>query len=103
MKNMISVNEALEIVLKKCRPLKKEIISLDQALGRVLSSPALAELTQPPQDMSAIEALGRMLTRLELMYHRRSLTPMTFGAFSRRLDKTCRGLVQIGCRPLAMD
>jgi molybdopterin molybdotransferase len=55
MKKMISVNEALEIVLKNCHPLGKETISLDQALGRVLSLPALAEVTQPPQNMSAMD------------------------------------------------
>lgn len=52
---MIPVAEALERVLALCAPLAPETVDLRAALGRVLAAPALARLTQPPFDASAMD------------------------------------------------
>ena len=59
---MISVEEALARVLALATPLSPESVPLREASGRVLASPALARLTQPPFDASAMDgyALGRV-------------------------------------------
>ncbi len=59
---MISVEEALARVLALATPLAPESVPLREASGRVLAAPALARLTQPPFDASAMDgyALGRV-------------------------------------------
>ena len=59
---MISVEEALARVLALATPLPPESVPLREASGRVLAAPALARLTQPPFDASAMDgyALGRV-------------------------------------------
>jgi molybdopterin molybdotransferase len=52
---MISVREATDRILSACTPLGPEIVSLDQALGRVLSMPVTARLDHPPQAVSAMD------------------------------------------------
>lgn len=52
---MISVAEALERVLALCAPLPAERVGLRGALGRVMAAPALAALSQPPFDASAMD------------------------------------------------
>ena len=59
---MISVEDALARVLALAAPLPPETVALREACGRVLAVPALARLTQPPFDASAMDgyALGRV-------------------------------------------
>ncbi|PTV94652.1 molybdopterin molybdochelatase [Rhodobacter aestuarii] len=52
---MISVEEALAHVLALVAPLPCETEPLPQAAGRVLAEPAVAQLTQPPFDASAMD------------------------------------------------
>ncbi len=52
---MISVEEAIERIERAFSPLGAEMVSLDQALGRVLAEPLDARLTQPPADVSAMD------------------------------------------------
>jgi molybdopterin molybdotransferase len=52
---MISVQEAIQRIERAFSPLGAELISLDQALGRVLAEPLDARLTQPPADVSAMD------------------------------------------------
>ena len=60
---MITVEEALSRCFALLSPLPVETVPLRQALGRVLSAPAIARLTQPPFDASAMDgyALGSVL------------------------------------------
>lgn len=65
---MISVTEALERVLALANTPQGEIVSLDQAAGRVLHEAAISRLTQPPFDSAAMDGyayrhadLGRSL------------------------------------------
>nr|MBP9950274.1 molybdopterin molybdenumtransferase MoeA [Cypionkella sp.] len=51
---MISVEDALARVLALAAPLPPETVALREACGRVLAVPALARLTQPPFDASAM-------------------------------------------------
>ena len=52
---MISVDEALALVLALAAKPEPENVSLDQALGRILLEPVKARLTQPPFDASAMD------------------------------------------------
>lgn len=52
---MISVDDALARVLALAGPPKAEIVPLDQAAGRALLEPAIAQLTQPPFDSAAMD------------------------------------------------
>ncbi len=58
---MITVEEALARCFALLSPLPAETVPLRQASGRVLLAPAVARLTQPPFDASAMDgyALGR--------------------------------------------
>jgi len=52
---MLSVKEATDRILSAFTPLGPEVVSLDQALGRVLSTPVTARLAHPPQAVSAMD------------------------------------------------
>ena len=52
---MLSVEEAIQRIERAFSPLGTEMVSLDQALGRVLAEPLEARLTQPPADVSAMD------------------------------------------------
>ena len=52
---MISVEEALALVLDLVAPLGSESVPLRAALGRVMAAPAKARLTQPPFSGSAMD------------------------------------------------
>lgn len=52
---MISVKEARTRVLASLKPVTAEMVGLTQACGRVLAQPALARLTMPPADVSAMD------------------------------------------------
>lgn len=61
---MISVDDARKLVLALARPSGTEEIALHQGLGRALAAPAVAQLTQPPFDASAMD--GYALRSAEL-------------------------------------
>ena len=52
---MLSVQEATDKILAAFAPIGAELVSLDQAFGRVLAEPLTARLTQPPADVSAMD------------------------------------------------
>ncbi|MEO1253090.1 MAG: gephyrin-like molybdotransferase Glp [Pseudomonadota bacterium] len=52
---MISVDEARALIAQAFDPLAAERVSLDGAAGRVLAQPAIAQMTQPPFDASAMD------------------------------------------------
>ena len=52
---MISVAEARERILAPLRPTPAEIVALADAWGRVLATPVVSRLTQPPADLSAMD------------------------------------------------
>ena len=52
---MMEVAEALSRVLALAGPLRMETVDLTQADGRALAAPAIAQLTQPPFDASAMD------------------------------------------------
>lgn len=52
---MISVDEARALVLALAQPPQAEEIPVQEALGRALLAPAVARLTQPPFDASAMD------------------------------------------------
>ncbi len=52
---MLSVDEARARVMAPLRPTPTEVVALPSAWGRVLASPIVARLTQPPADMSAMD------------------------------------------------
>lgn len=52
---MIGVDEARALTLALARPVGNEDIAVEEALGRVLARPAVAALTQPPFDASAMD------------------------------------------------
>lgn len=61
---MISVDEARNLVLALARSPESEEIPVEAALGRALTRPAVARLTQPPFDASAMD--GYALRSAEL-------------------------------------
>lgn len=52
---MISVDEARALVLALAAPLQSEEIAIEDGLGRVMAAPAMAQLTQPPFNASAMD------------------------------------------------
>src|SRR5215813_12611250 len=52
---MLSVEEAVQRIERAFSLLGAELVSLDQALGRVLAESLEARLTQPPADVSAMD------------------------------------------------
>ena len=52
---MISVEQALEIVLREAPALPAEEVPLDEALGRVLARDVAADRDLPPFDRSAMD------------------------------------------------
>jgi molybdopterin molybdotransferase len=52
---MISVEEALERIAASFQPLPAETVGLENAAGRVLAETAIAQVTQPPADLSAMD------------------------------------------------
>jgi molybdopterin molybdotransferase len=55
---LLSVEEALRLVLERVRPLPAERVPLDEAPGRVLGEPALAAVDLPPFDSSAMDGFA---------------------------------------------
>jgi molybdopterin molybdotransferase len=52
---MISVEEARARIVAPLRPTPAETVGLAEGWGRVLAAPAIARLTQPPADVSAMD------------------------------------------------
>lgn len=52
---MLSVDEARARILAPLRATPAEVVALPEAWGRVLATPVIARLTQPPADMSAMD------------------------------------------------
>lgn len=52
---LMAVAEALQRVLADARPLPAETVTLDEALGRVLTDDIVALRTQPPAPVSAMD------------------------------------------------
>jgi molybdopterin molybdotransferase len=52
---MLSVEVAIQRIERAFSPLGGELVSLDQALGRVLAEALKARLTQPPADVSSMD------------------------------------------------
>jgi len=52
---MISVDEALDRILRGLAPVRTECVSIAEADGRVLAEPIVARLTQPPVAVSAMD------------------------------------------------
>lgn len=55
---MISIDEARALILAECEPLPPEVVSLGDALGRVLFSPALADTDIPPFANSTMDGFA---------------------------------------------
>ena len=52
---MIPVEEALDRILAGLTPAGPETVALSEAWGRILATPLVARLTQPPADVSAMD------------------------------------------------
>jgi molybdopterin molybdotransferase len=52
---MISVEEARQRVVAAMRPTQAELVALSKAWGRVTAAPVQSRLTQPPEDVSAMD------------------------------------------------
>jgi molybdopterin molybdotransferase len=57
-RNLISIDEALRLVLERVEPLPAERLPLDAALGRVLVEAARAAVDLPPFDSSAMDGFA---------------------------------------------
>jgi molybdopterin molybdotransferase len=53
--DLLSMEEALGLVLERVRPLPAERVPLEEAAGRVLAAPAAASVDLPPFDSSAMD------------------------------------------------
>lgn len=52
---MIDVVQAIDLICQASRPLPAETVPLSDSIGRVLSSPVLADLDSPPFDKSMVD------------------------------------------------
>jgi len=57
-RNLISIDEALRLVLARVEPLPAEIVRLEAAAGRVLAEGAAATVDLPPFDSSAMDGFA---------------------------------------------
>src|SRR5512147_962284 len=64
---MLSVEDAIQRIERAFAPLGSELVSLDQALGRVLAEPLEARLTQPPADVSAMDGYAVRVADVETL------------------------------------
>jgi molybdopterin molybdotransferase len=55
---LLSMEEALRLVLERVRPLQAEPVALADAAGRVLAEPAVAAVDLPPFDSSAMDGFS---------------------------------------------
>lgn len=58
MADLLSIDEALERILARARPLESEEVPLEAAAGRVLAEPALAAVDLPPFPSSAMDGFA---------------------------------------------
>jgi molybdopterin molybdotransferase len=58
MTELLSIEEALTLVLQHARPLDSEPVALEQAAGRVLAEPAHARVDLPPFPSSAMDGFA---------------------------------------------
>ncbi|HKG09746.1 MAG TPA: gephyrin-like molybdotransferase Glp [Gaiellaceae bacterium] len=58
MGDLLSIEEALRLVLERARPLPAETVPLAEAAGRVLAEPAVASVDLPPFDSSAMDGFA---------------------------------------------
>jgi molybdopterin molybdotransferase len=56
--DLLSMDEALRLVLERVRPLAAESVPLSEAAGRVLAEPAVASIDLPPFDSSAMDGFA---------------------------------------------
>jgi molybdopterin molybdotransferase len=71
-KPLIPVSEAIARIAEAMRVMPKEEVSLSDASGRILADDAIAILTNPPQDQSAMDgyaARGEDITDLPCVLH----------------------------------
>lgn len=64
---MLTVDEARSRILAAFSPLGSELVGLENALGRVLTAPVVARLTQPPRAVSAMD--GYALRSADVLDH----------------------------------
>src|SRR4029450_11389982 len=57
-RNLLSIEEAQELVLRHVEPLPSETIRVDAAVGRVLSESATSAIDLPPFDSSAMDGFA---------------------------------------------
>ena len=58
MADLLSIEDALRLVLERVRPLPAEPVALEDAAGRVLAEPAAAVVDLPPFDSSAMDGFA---------------------------------------------
>jgi molybdopterin molybdotransferase len=56
--DLLSIDEALERILARVRPLPSETVALEEAAGRVLAEPAVASVDLPPFASSAMDGFA---------------------------------------------
>jgi molybdopterin molybdotransferase len=56
--DLVSIEEAQQLVLARVRPLELEAVSVGEAAGRVLGEPAAAAVDLPPFDSSAMDGFA---------------------------------------------
>ncbi len=84
---MISVEEALSRILEGFSPLAAESVSVADALGRALAEDAVARVTQPPVDVSAMDGYAVRVAdvgKVPAVLHRVGEAPAG-GAYGGRL------------------
>jgi molybdopterin molybdotransferase len=56
--DLLSIDEALQRILARVRPLASETVALEEAAGRVLAEPAVASVDLPPFPSSAMDGFA---------------------------------------------
>ena len=62
---MIKVQEAIDIIVSKARPLKEEIIPLEKSLGRITSKNIYAKVNNPPENVSSMDGYAVRFSNLK--------------------------------------
>src|SRR5512137_107269 len=55
---MLSVAEARDLILARILPVQSTLISLQDAAGRILAEPIIAEIDLPPFDNSSVDGFA---------------------------------------------
>ncbi|HET7816235.1 MAG TPA: molybdopterin molybdotransferase MoeA [Sphingomicrobium sp.] len=92
---MISFDEAIDIIARTARPLGSETVPVEQAGGRVLSRPVVAQIAAPRWDVSAMDGYALRSADLSALPARLNVVGESFAGAGSRIEVATGQCVRI--------